>query len=108
MKTNLNVRIKNPYFWVGIAGVILTATGAAPESLTSWEALRLWLVSVGGNPATLGGAIIAILGVIYDPTTAGLGDSMAALDYVKPKSVQDDLAEVYTDDRRDEADMMEE
>ena len=31
-------------------------------------------------------AILALLGVVNDPTTQGVGDSRQALDYDKPKS----------------------
>ena len=32
-------RMKNPYFWIGLIGVILTAVGVDAETLTTWEAV---------------------------------------------------------------------
>lgn len=85
MKTNLKVRIKNPWFWIGLIGVILTAMGVSPEMLTSWDILWNNLVELVKNPFLIGSVIIAILGVFVDPTTAGVGDSAQAMTYTKPK-----------------------
>lgn len=82
---NLKVRIKNPYFWVGLIGVILTAMGVSAESLTSWQAVKDALVGLIGNPYMIGSVIIALLGVFVDPTTAGVGDSEQAMGYNWPK-----------------------
>ena len=85
MKMNLKVRIKNPYFWVGVIGVILTAMGINPEMLTSWSAVWEAIVNLVQNPFMIGSVIIALLGIFVDPTTAGIGDSSQALTYLKPK-----------------------
>lgn len=86
MKINLKVRIKNPWFWVGLLGIILTAMGVSPEMLTSWGILWDNLVALVQNPFMLGSVVIAVLGVFVDPTTAGVGDSTQAMTYTKPKS----------------------
>ena len=67
-------RFKNPWFWVGIIGVILTATGMDPEMFTSWGALGEAAMSVLKNPIMLGTAARAVLGVFVEPTTKGLTD----------------------------------
>ena len=67
-------RFKNPWFWVGIIGVILTATGMDPEMFTSWGALCEAAMSVLKNPFLLGTAALAVLGVFVEPTTQGLTD----------------------------------
>ncbi len=67
-------RFKNPWFWVGIIGVILTATGMDPEMFTSWGALGEAAMSVLKNPFLLGTAALAVLGVFVEPTTKGLTD----------------------------------
>jgi phi LC3 family holin len=85
MKMNLKVRVKNPYFWIGLGGVILTAMGISADMLTSWAAVWDALVNLVGNPFMLGSVVIAVLGVILDPTTAGIGDSEQAMTYSKPK-----------------------
>lgn len=85
MKMNIPVRFKNPWFWVGVGGVLLTALGINPEMLTSWDALRQAVVDVANNPFLLGSAAIALLGQFIDPTTAGVGDSALAMTYDEPK-----------------------
>ena len=39
MKLEWKKRLTNPWFWVGLVGVVLTATGANPEMFTSWQVL---------------------------------------------------------------------
>lgn len=85
MKMNLKVRVKNPYFWIGLGGVILTAMGISADMLTSWTAVWDALVNLVSNPFMLGSVAIAVLGVVLDPTTAGIGDSEQAMTYSKPK-----------------------
>lgn len=85
MKMNIPVRFKNPWFWIGLIGVFLTAIGVSPETLTSWEALRTALSDLIGNPYLLASAAMALLGQFIDPTTAGIGDSAQAMTYATPK-----------------------
>ena len=85
MKINIPVRLKNPWFWVGLVGVILAAMGVSPETLTSWEALKEAALQLISNPFMLGSVVCAVLGVFVDPTTAGVGDSAQALTYTVPK-----------------------
>lgn len=84
-RLNLAVRMKNPWFWVGLAGVFVTALGITPDTVTSWPALAQALQAAFASPATLAAALAAVLGVVIDPTTAGVGDSTQALLYTKPK-----------------------
>ena len=84
MKINFPVRFKNPWFWVGLGGVILSAMGVSPEMFTSWGAVWEAVVNLFGNPFMLGSVILAVLGVFVDPTTAGIGDSTRALTYKNP------------------------
>lgn len=67
-------RFRNPWFWVGIVGVILTATGMEPEMFTSWDILFSSIKDVLGNPFLIGSTILAVLGIFVDPTTDGLTD----------------------------------
>lgn len=83
-KINIPVRMKNPWFWVGLAGVILTAMGVSPETLTSWSAVVEAFKSLIMNPFMLGSVTLAVLGVFIDPTTKSLGDSANALTYTSP------------------------
>lgn len=84
MKMNIQVRIKNPWFWVGLIGTILTAMGVSPEMFTSWEAVYEAIVGLMSNPFKIGCVILAVLGVFVDPTTAGISDSKRALSYRSP------------------------
>jgi phi LC3 family holin len=85
MKINIPVRMKNPWFWVGLLGVVLTAMGINPEMLTSWEAVWAAIVELVSNPFMLGSVAVAVLGVFVDPTTKGVCDSKMAMTYDKPK-----------------------
>ena len=85
MKVNLKVRIKNPWFWVGLLGIILSAMGISPETLTSWQAVLDMLKDFISNPFMIVTVGIAVLGVFVDPTTNGLTDSAQAMTYTKPK-----------------------
>ncbi len=76
--------MKNPWFWVGIVGVIITATGIDPQTFTSWPAVLDGVISVLMNPAQLVAVVLAVLGVFVDPTTSGLSDSAWAMTYDKP------------------------
>ena len=85
MKINIPVRMKNPWFWVGVIGVILTAMGVSPEMLTSWDILFEQVKELFSNPFMLGSVTISVLGIFVDPTTAGISDSAQALTYQSPK-----------------------
>lgn len=72
---NLKLRVKNPYFWFGLAGIIFATIGVKPEMFTSWDILVNKIIEVFSNPFVLGSVVVAIVGVINDPTTKGLSDT---------------------------------
>ena len=81
---NWRVRIKNRNFWLAIipALVLLAQTVGAVFGVT------LELDALGDKLVALVNAVfcvLAILGIVNDPTTAGLGDSENALTYELPK-----------------------
>lgn len=84
-RINIPVRMKNPWFWVGIGGAVLTAMGISPNMLTSWEAVCQAVVDLIQNPYMLGCVTLTVLGVFVDPTTSGIGDSNQAMTYSAPK-----------------------
>ena len=84
MKINFPVRFKNPWFWVGLCGTVLTAMGVSPEMFTSWGAVWEAVVNLINNPFMLVSVILAVLGVFVDPTTSGISDSKRALSYKSP------------------------
>lgn len=85
MKVNVPVRFKNPWFWVGVASVAITAIGVDPQTFTSWAAVLDGIKAVLSNPVQLCTMALAILSVFIDPTTAGVTDSETALTYTAPK-----------------------
>lgn len=84
LKINIPVRMQNIWFWIGLAGTILTAMNVSPEMFTSWELVAQELSTLFSNPFRLGCVVIAVVGVFVDPTTSGIGDSTRALSYDKP------------------------
>lgn len=85
MKVNIPVRMKNPWFWVGIVSVAITAIGVDPMTFTSWATVFEGIKAVAQNPVQLVTMILAVLSVFIDPTTAGITDSQTALTYTAPK-----------------------
>ncbi len=85
MKINWKVRFKNPYFWIGLFGVIMATIGAKPEDFTSWALVLEEIKNVLGNPFLLFSVILAVIGVVTDPTTKGICDSSQALGYSEPR-----------------------
>ena len=82
---NWTVRIKNKNFWLAIipALVLLAQAVAAVFGVT------LELGELGDKLVAVVNAafcVLAILGVVNDPTTDGLGDSRQAMGYVWPKA----------------------
>ena len=84
MKINWSVRVRNKTFWLAVIPAALLLIQAVGEAL--------------GFPLELGGlgdkllgvvnalfALLALLGVVNDPTTQGTGDSQQALGYQAPK-----------------------
>lgn len=67
-------RLKNPYFWIGLVGVILSAMGVSPEMFTSWGAVIEQIKEMFSNPYMLSSVCMAVLGVIVNPATKGLKD----------------------------------
>lgn len=85
MKVNVPVRFKNPWFWVGVVSVSITAIGVDPMTFTSWAAVLDGIKAVLSNPVQLCTMFLAVLSVFIDPTTAGITDSETALTYTAPK-----------------------
>lgn len=67
-------RIKNPYFWLGLGGVIFSSAGVDFKALTSWNLLANTLLDILANPVAVVAVIAAIIGVFVDPSTKGLKD----------------------------------
>ena len=85
MNMNIKVRVRNPWFWVGVVSVAITAIGVDPQTFTSWAAVWEGIKAVLSNPVQLVTMCLAVLSVFIDPTTAGLSDSAKALTYTAPR-----------------------
>ena len=84
MNINWRVRIKNKAFWVAIipAALLLVQQVCAVVGVQlDFGELQAQLVAIVGTVFTL----LAILGIVADPTTAGVGDSEQAMTYTEPK-----------------------
>ena len=68
-------RIKNPYFWLGLGGVIFSSAGVDFNTLTSWNLLGDALLSILANPVAVVAVAAAIIGVFVDPSSKGLKDN---------------------------------
>lgn len=84
MSINWKVRIKNKTFWMAlIPAVLLLAHQVAGifGVALDFGGLKDQLTAIVGTVFTL----LAILGIVADPTTAGVGDSEQAMTYTEPK-----------------------
>lgn len=84
MKINWKVRVRNINFWLALipAVLLLVQVVAAPFGY-NWDfgVLNRQLTAIVNALF----AVLAILGVVNDPTTAGTSDSIQARTYQKPK-----------------------
>lgn len=89
MKINWKTRLKNPVFWVQLAGAfILTALSynmMKPQDLTTWEGLFNIIKGVFMNPYLLALCVWNMWSATNDPNTKGLVDSDNAMTYSEPK-----------------------
>ena len=85
MGINWKARIKNKTFWLSIVPAVLLLI----QVVASVFGFELDLGDLGNRLLAVVNAlfaVLAILGVVTDPTTEGVGDSKQALTYTKPKS----------------------
>ncbi|KGJ48067.1 phage phi LC3 family holin [Clostridium sp. NCR] len=68
-------RFKNPYFWLGLVGVIFSSAGVDFNTLISWNLLGEALLSILSNPVALVAVTAALIGVCVDPSSKGLKDN---------------------------------
>ena len=82
---NWKIRIKNKNFWLSLipAVLLLIQVVAAPFGYK-------WDFGVLGQQLTAivnaAFAVLAIVGVVTDPTTAGVSDSLRAMNYDSPNN----------------------
>lgn len=81
---NWKVRIRNKNFWIAIIPALLLLI----QVVASVFGYTLDLGDLGNKLLSVTNAVfavLAILGVVTDPTTAGIGDSSLAMTYKAPK-----------------------
>lgn len=83
---NINwlVRVKNKAFWIALIPAVLLLI----QVVAAVFGIQIDLGDLGNKLLDVVNAvfmILAILGVVTDPTTAGITDSAQALEYTEPK-----------------------
>ena len=81
---NWTVRIKNKAFWVALIPAVLLLI----QVVAAVFGIQIDLGDMGNKLLDVINAVfivLAILGVVTDPTTAGITDSTQALEYTEPK-----------------------
>lgn len=81
---NWTVRIKNKNFWLAAIPALLLLV----QTVASLFGFTLDLGEIGDRLLAVVNAVFAllvILGVVNDPTTAGISDSKQARTYISPK-----------------------
>lgn len=84
MKINWLVRIKNKNFWLAIIPALLLLI----QVVAAVFGIQLDLGDIGNKLLAVVNAVfgvLAILGIVTDPTTKGISDSAQAMTYDKPK-----------------------
>lgn len=82
---NWKVRIKNKAFWVAIIPAVLLLA----QQICALFGVEIDVAGLGEQLVSIAGtifAVLALLGVVNDPTTKGIiADSAQAMTYDKPK-----------------------
>lgn len=85
---NWTVRIKNKAFWIALVPAVLLLI----QVVAAVFGITIDLGDMGNKLLAVVNAVfavLAILGVVTDPTTNGITDSKQALEYTEPK--RDDI-----------------
>ena len=65
-------KLKNPYFYLSVVGLIFSASGVDFTQLTSWNLFWQALLGILENPVCVVAVITALLGIWNDNSTKGL------------------------------------
>lgn len=88
MNINWKARIKNPVFWTTVIPAVVACVYTVLGAFGIVPALTESMVL---NIASALVTALTVLGVLVDPTTAGVGDSKLAMTYTAPR--KDDTKE---------------
>ena len=83
MKINWKIRLKNKQFWTSL----VPAIALVAQAVAALFGYTIDLTTIVGKVQALINAVFAllvILGIVVDPTTAGIGDSERAMSYEEP------------------------
>ena len=84
MKINWKVRIKNKNFWISLIPALLLLV----QVVAAVFGFSLDLGELGNKLLAVVNAafgVLAVMGIVTDPTTKGVSDSAQAMTYEKPK-----------------------
>lgn len=84
MKINWTVRLKNKSFWVSIIPVVLLLV----QQVCGIFGIKIEIAGLSDQLLAIIGtvfAILALVGVVNDPTVASFSDSNLAMTYTEPK-----------------------
>lgn len=85
MKINWTVRLKNKAFWVAIIPAVLLLA----QQICGLFGVELNVAGLSDQLIAIIGtvfSVLALIGVVNDPTVASLSDSKQAMTYTEPKS----------------------
>lgn len=82
MKINWKVRMQHKQFWVSLIALLIVLANQIAGIFN--VDITIYSDQVTGISETVL-MILALMGIIVDPTTNGVSDSMRALRYEKPK-----------------------
>lgn len=80
---NWKVRIRNKQFWISL----IPALAMVVQAVAALFGFKVDLTTLTGKIVAVVDAVfvvLAILGIVVDPTTAGVGDSARAMSYDEP------------------------
>lgn len=83
MKINWLVRLKNKAFWLAL----IPALALVAQAVAALFGYTIDLTTLVGKVQAVVNAVfalLAILGIVVDPTTEGVGDSNRAMSYAEP------------------------
>lgn len=89
MKINWKVRAKKKSFWLALVPAVVLLV----QIIGNWFGYDIAAELLNAEAVKFINALFAvlvILGIVNDPTTAGLNDSQQALNYTKPRKDNED------------------
>ena len=98
---NWKVRIRNKQFWISF----IPALALVVQAVAALFGFTIDLSTIVGKVLAVVDAVfalLAILGVVVDPTTAGIGDSARAMGYEEPWVDETQPPDDDPDDETDE------